>query len=43
LYLSSLKIKKAPGLGYNPFIFPIILSALSFHLISPSDFSILEA
>ena len=30
LYLSSLKIKKAPGLGYNPFIFPIILSALTF-------------
>ena len=43
LYLSPLKINQAPGNGYNPFIFPIILLALSFQSILPSDFFILFA
>ena len=32
------KIKKAPGTGCKPFIFPIITFASSFQLISPSAF-----
>ena len=42
LYLSSLKIKKAPGLGYNPFIFPTILSALAAEKILDNIDEILE-
>ena len=33
-----LKIKKAPGTGYKPLIFPLISLALLFQLISPSVF-----
>tara|TARA_Y100001954_G_C15536246_1_gene466663 strand:+ start:384 stop:668 length:285 start_codon:yes stop_codon:yes gene_type:complete len=33
LYLSPLKLKKAPGEGYKPFIFPMIFSGSSFQLI----------
>ena len=36
--VTILKIKKAPGTGYSPFIFPIIFLALFFQLISPSAF-----
>ena len=43
LYLSLLYKNQAPGIGYNPFIFPIIFLALSFHEILPSDFSIFFA
>jgi hypothetical protein len=43
LYLSPLWIKKAPGLGYNPFILAIIFSAVSLHCILLSDLSILNA
>jgi hypothetical protein len=43
LYLSPLYVKKAPGLGYSPFILPIIFSAVSFHFIWPSVYSILAA
>jgi hypothetical protein len=32
LYLSPLKLKNAPGIGYKPFIFPIIFFASSFQL-----------
>ena len=43
LYLSPLKLKKAPGRGNNPLIFPIIFNASSFQLIFPSDLSIFFA
>ena len=36
LYLSPLKLKKAPGEGNKPFILPTILRAFSFQLIFPS-------
>ena len=38
LYLSPLYIKKAPGVGYRPFILPIMFCAESVQSISPSDF-----
>jgi len=40
LYLSPLWIKNATGFGYNPFILPIIFSAVSLHFIWPSVFFI---
>ena len=43
LYLSPLNIKYAPGLGCKPFIFPMILLALSFQNIFPSALFIFSA
>ena len=37
-YEEDIDIKKAPGTGYKPFIFPIILSALLVQSIKPSIF-----
>ena len=43
LYLSPLKLKKAPGVGYRPFTFPIIFEAPSLQEIWHSNLSIFFA